>query len=208
MLYSLALALMSLPLGAFGRRWSGGLLSDWLHFDIGTQGGRAVWGACLACVAALAGAPWWLALALGAGFPIGSAIRGNSPGMGVTGLADVGWLTLHGAAVVALPAAVAFAAIGSPLAVWPLLLAGALCAPCYIVTHQWPLTAPWLGCDAAGPRDKRTATAEMLWGAVLALGVAGTLDVGGVAPVALLAFAGINLVCVVVAYAVLRVVLR
>jgi hypothetical protein len=45
-------------------------------------------------------------------------------------------------------------------------LAGVLCAPCYFAAWRWPLNVPGLARGNAP-----TETAELAWGALLALGL-------------------------------------
>ena len=163
--------------GAFGRRFAGGLLGQWTRSKAGgTQVGRAVFGLCMTIPGLLAGLPWWLALIVGMGFPIGLALRGNTPGMSMgREWGGVSWplwrrdafsLTLHGWSTTAIPAIALFLA-GYP---WiPVVAAGMTC----FVIHEWawrmPLNVPWLGCFA----DERTLdpppTAELYWGYTLAV---------------------------------------
>ncbi len=167
--------------GALGRRWSGGLLSAWLSFDIGTQPARLIWGATAGLTAWAAGAVRWHAAVLAVCIASGGILFGfwGSLGMGrrVTpvGYRWAGWpmfardfalMEVHGLGGMALAALGAW--WGGYAWGW-LPAAGALCAPCYALAWAAPLDAPWLGCF--GERD-RPPTAELLWGACVGLACA------------------------------------
>ncbi|MDE2473153.1 MAG: hypothetical protein KGL35_31710, partial [Bradyrhizobium sp.] len=152
----LALLPVAAVVGALGRRLSGGLVGQWFPVPVGTQGGRAIWGASAGLTAWAAGAVWWQALGVAvciatggmlAGF-WGSMAMGRVPGL--RGYVWAGWprywrdfafMSLHGMGGVAAMATGA-AIIGHPWG-WA-VAAGALCAPCYALAWLWPLQAPWL----------------------------------------------------------------
>lgn len=156
--------------GALGRRFAGGLMSQWLRLDLGDAPVRVLWGAMLAGVAVAAGLPWQYAAAIVPCVFLGSTVgyygamsAGNQPGRSVA----LDWLllTLHGLAGTAL---LSIAAWYQGLLWWPLLAAGAACAPCYAAAWRCPIEFPALGCLRVDPPP----TAELMWGATVGIAVA------------------------------------
>lgn len=170
-----ALAL-AIPVGALGRRFAGGLLSQWLRFDITTQPARIVWGLMLSGLAGLAGAPWWHALAVAPAIWFGSALFGywgaasvgRDPGRSV--LVDELLLLAHGLGAIAFVVAGAVA-VGYGADAIIMLASAILCPLAYAAAWRWPLQAPWLGCYHGDPvkGTDPPPTAELLWGSTVGL---------------------------------------
>jgi len=152
---------------AFGRRFAGGLLSQWVGPIGGTQVARLVQAAIVgATVAALAPVWWWgLAAALlafagaTAGFPTGMVPRRAVHYLG---------LVAHGLmATVPLAAGAWWVGAGW----WWLLAAGVLRAPVYGLATLWQPHVPALGLTPDGLPDP-PAWAEFWAGGLLGAGLA------------------------------------
>lgn len=176
------LILVGALVGALGNRIRGGLFP----MPGGTQVARVVgWGLPCAGLAWAAGAPWWVALLVGAGAFVGCCMgQYGGLSMGHRGAAPAvsPWLTMTawGLARVALPA-LAVWWIGG--AWWWLVASGLACAPIYWAVWllpDWALRIPGLG-RGTGPGEARDQPemAEALHGAVMGAAHAVRL-VGGV----------------------------
>lgn len=179
-------------LGAFGRRLAGGLGSQWLGKDLGTQPQRLIWGISTGLTVLACGQPWYVALAALVSVVVSSAIfgyaapwvkspttmsMGHAPGdpNGPVSMPqfwrDFGWMTYHGVG------GVLFLTIGSWYLglFWPAILAaGVLCAPCYTLAYVVKPNIPWLGMLNAPEKGLVDAppAGEFLWGALVGVGVA------------------------------------
>lgn len=131
-----SLVVLSLFLGAFGRRAAGGALNQWFRPNgprvMGDTPARLIFGVTVALPAFLCGAIWWQALLLIPAVWVGTT-TGNfgSIALGRSGnpwWRDVAGLTLHGV-LSALPPALLAIVFGYP---WGfMLLSGFLIAPLY-----------------------------------------------------------------------------
>jgi hypothetical protein len=167
---------LAIVAGGLGRRIVGGLGSQWLGVDLGDTPVRAFWAALLAGVSVLAGAPLLFACAVLIGIFAGSTVGmwggfsiGHSPGRN-TGT-DILLMTAHGLAGTIV---VACAAYWFGLSWWPLVAAGALCAPCYALAWWQPVEIPLLGCyrgDTIAGSDP-PPEAELTWGALVGVAIA------------------------------------
>lgn len=170
----LAIAAAVVVANAFGRRFAGGLLSQWVGPIGGTQVARLAQAAIVGASVFSLGAPWpWAAAAVPlafvgatAGFPGGMMPRTVLQALGTAahGLMATGPLAL-GAWWVGLP--------------WHwLLLAGLARMPAYVIAQQWTPHCPALGLinlqREGGPIDP-PPWAEFLSGAALGAALAWTL---------------------------------
>lgn len=183
--------LLSAIVGAFGRRFDGGLLSQWLGFSIGTQGGRAVWGIMTAIIALFTNlvfhGTWiWLpSLLIGVGIVLGSILFGYydalNSGLSVGGrsgpfilsefIHDNLLMTLHGIGGTLFPALVVW---WFGYNFWWLVIAGLLCSPLYVLAFWKPWNVKWLGCIndptiIANNGIDAPPTGELYWGAAVGI---------------------------------------
>lgn len=184
----------------FGRRFAGGLLSQWLGPLGGTQVARAAQAALVAAsVVALAwvaqdapGLAWWAPLPaaaatfLGAtwGFP-GYSLRWPFIDMRVSrmvarNLVDTIGLSINGIVACAPLAACAWA-IDMPA--WPMLLAGIARGPAWWIAAAWVPHLRWMGFWWFAPDQNRwipmpTAVAEFYSGMAVGAGLVATLAIG------------------------------
>jgi hypothetical protein len=175
---------------AFGRRFAGGLLSQWVGPIGGTQVARLVQAAIVGMSVLVLGGPWWWALGavplafLGAtwGFP-GFDLRPpfihfNVSRMEARNLLDTIGLSVNGLAACA-PLAAGAWWVG--LSVWPLLLAGVARGPAWWLAAavcprwRWLGTEKWVEEPIARWVLMPTALAEFYAGAALGLGLVLTL---------------------------------
>jgi hypothetical protein len=155
--------------GALGRRFDGGLLSQWAGRDLGRWQARAAWAAvsvwALAVCHLVQGAPdWWLVLSA-LWLPLGSAVWGNA-GKTLKTTLDYLSLLLHGVSVMAVPILVAWF-IG--MAWWHPLAVAILTVPLYMLANRVPVNIPWLGCRPGDPEP----LAELVCGGAWLAGIFG-----------------------------------
>jgi hypothetical protein len=139
-----ALFFYSLVAGALGRRFGGGLLSQWLGRDIGDFPVRILQAFMMASIVYMAGAGWPATGATAVAVWFGAVTCGFYGSMGATSLRDAVFLVVYGIEANGPLAAAAFFA-GYPLW-WLILLAGVLRSPLYFAARVMPLNVPKLGC--------------------------------------------------------------
>ena len=179
MLHSLSPHLLSIPLGALlgalARRSVGGWLSATIGYDITDPFIRLLWGVLMGAVALAAGAVWWQAAAVVPLLWVGSTTgmfngftMGRAPGRNVW--KDAACMLLYSTGCVSLLCAAAVLA-GYGWSSLCLLGAAVLCPVVYELAWLIPLNIPALGCLPQDPPP----TAELAWGAVVGVAVAGTV---------------------------------
>lgn len=157
---------------AFGRRFAGGLLGQWLGNIGGTQIARLAQAAIVgATVTALAPVWWWGLAAVPLTFL--GATAGFPTGMVPKTLRDMAGLVAHGLMAVG-PLAVGAWWVGADW--WWILAAGLLRAPAYWLATLWQPSIPALGLNPDGIPDP-PALAEFYAGGLLGLGIALALAV-------------------------------
>lgn len=177
----------------FGRRFAGGLLSQWVGPIGGTHVARAIQAAIVGTSVFLLGGRWEWALAAvpltfaGAtwGFP-GYSLRPPFIDFRVSRMEARGWIDTIGLALNGFVACAPLAAgawwVGLP--VWPLLLAGLARGPAWWLAWiacprwRWLGTEKWVEQPIARWVLMPTALAEAYAGAALGLGLVLTLTLG------------------------------
>lgn len=172
--------ILAMIANAFGRRFAGGLLGQWLGNIGGTQVARLAQAVIAGgAVAALAPAAWWGLVAIPAVWA-GATLGFGRQGMIPRGLGDVIDLSLvHG-----LPSVAPVGAVLAALHLWhggwalePLwaflavAVAGLARGPAYWLATLWQPCAPVLGLNRDGIPDP-PPLAEFYSGALLGLGLA------------------------------------
>ena len=171
---------------AFGRRFAGGLLGQWLGNIGGTQVGRLAQAAIVGVTVTALAPVWWWGLAavpltfLGAtwGFPRFRTDPHFMLDMKASHMVpvvplDAAGLALHGF-VATLPLTLGAAYVDADW--WWLLAAGLLRAPAYWLATLWQPSIPALGLNPDGIPDP-PALAEFYAGGLLGLGIALALAV-------------------------------
>lgn len=175
MIYAIAAAVV--VANAFGRRFAGGLLSQWVGNIGGTQVARLAQAAIVGVSVLALGGHWTWALAA-VPLTFAGATAGFLTGMLPRRPVDALGLLVHGLAAVA-PLAAGAWWVGLPW--WPLVVAGVARVPFYCVAPLWTPHLPVLGLinlrSQGGPIDP-PPWAELLSGAALGVALVATFWLG------------------------------
>lgn len=178
---SYLMLLIAPVLSGFGRRFQGGLLSQWCNKDLGDVPVRILWGLICAAIAFIFSASLLLSAIIGIGIFVGSTLGywgsmkagtlsgGHSLFLGYSSKLfwkDMGFLTLHGFLGTIIPT-IAIWWFGFTW--WPILIAGLLCGPLYRLAYIWTWNIPVLGCLNNEKDFDPPPTAEFLYGGLIGL---------------------------------------